>query len=374
MQKTLQQTRRVVIKLGTNILRSDNGELDTARIEKICEHIMLLRKRGLQVIIVSSGAVGLGMGRLGWTERPSDLAKLQMCAAVGQSALTETWENAFSAHDTHVAQVLLTGNDILQPSHRRIFQNFLEEVLDNGVIPIVNENDCVSTAGFRLGDNDSLSALIACRIRAELLIILSTIPGLMDKPEGGTLIPRVERVTLDIEALAGGSTTSTSVGGMITKIRAARFANAFGCGVFIGSGYDPAILSDIIEGTAQGTFFVPRDSSSKSRKRLSQKRWRAHFGEACGSIYVDEGAQEALLKRSRSLLAAGIKHTNGSFKKGALIEVIDTQERTIARGLSEFDSESLKAIAGKKSDEILTLFPRLKHTEVIHRDSMIILA
>lgn len=373
MQETIGHTRRLVIKLGTNILRNEQGQMDTPRIHKICEEITNLRKRGLQILIVSSGAVGLGMGRLGWMQRPQERATLQMCAAVGQSILTETWEQGFSKHGTHVAQVLLTGNDMLQPSHKRIFQEFLNETLDNGVIPIVNENDCVSTDGFTLGDNDSLSALIACRIRAELLIILSTIPGLMDKPTGGKLIPRVERVTPEIEALAGGSTTSTSVGGMITKIRAARFANAFGCGVFIGSGYDPTILSRVLDNEAQGTFFVPREANSRTRKRLSQKRWRAHFGEAEGTLYVDAGATHALTKERGSLLARGIKHIENSFKKGDIVEICDPNRRRIARGMTEFNSETLKNIAGKRSDAIMVEFPKLKRTEVIHRDSMIIL-
>lgn len=374
MQATLERTRRLVIKLGTNILRADDGQLDQERIRLLCEQIAALRARGLQVVVVSSGAVGLGMGRLGWKKRPTLLPQLQMCASVGQSILTETWQQGFRPHGIHVAQVLLTGSDILEPSHNRIFGAFIDEVLANGIIPIVNENDCVSTDGFRLGDNDSLSALMAFRTHAELLIILSTIPGLLDNPVGGNLIPRVETITAEIEALAGGSNTHTSVGGMITKIRAARLATAFGCGVFIGSGYDPTILTRILNGNAEGTFFVPRPVTGKSRKRLSQKRWRTYFGDAAGRLLIDAGATDALLHTHSSLLARGITQVQGDFDKGAVLDICDPSNRLIARGLSELDSTQLKQCAGKGSDAILAEFPGMKRTEIVHRDSLVLLA
>lgn len=374
MLETLQRTRRVVIKLGTNILRAEDGQLDTARLTALSAEIAALRARGLQVVVVSSGAVGLGMGRLGWAERPTQLPRLQLCAAVGQSILTETWQQGFRAHGITVAQVLLTGSDILQPSHNRIFGSFLDEVLAQGVVPIVNENDSVSTDGFRLGDNDSLSALMACRIRAQLLIILSTIPGLMDKPEGGKLIPRIDHITPEIEALAGGALSATSVGGMITKLRAARLACAFGCGVFIGSGHDPSILSRILDNRAEGTFFSPRASTGKSRRRLTSKRWRAHFGEAAGTLHVDAGAANALLEAHRSLLARGITEVNGSWKKHDVLDIRDPHNRLIARGLAEFDSETVRAIAGKKSEAILDVMPHVRRTEVVHRDGLLILS
>ncbi len=372
MHATLERTRRIVIKLGTNILRDSSGKTDTIRIDQLCQQIAGLIARGLQVVVVSSGAVGLGMGRLGWAKRPSQLPQLQMCASVGQSILTETWQQGFRPHGIHVAQVLLTGSDILQPSHNRIFGAFLDEVLANGIVPIVNENDCVSTDGFKLGDNDSLSALMAFRTRAELLVILSTIPGLLDNPKGGNLIRRVESITPEIEALAGGSVTSTSVGGMITKIRAARLATAFGCGVFIGSGYDARILAEIMDGTAEGTFFVPQKSTGKTRKRLSSKRWRTYFGEASGTLYVDAGAARAISQENRSLLVPGITRCEGNFEKSAVLDIRDPDNRLIARGLSEFDSERLRGIFGKKSSAILVEHPELKRTEAVHRDSLVV--
>lgn len=252
------------------------GGLNRARIEGLCEQIAQLRERNIQFIIVSSGSVGLGMGQLGIKERPQKLPALQKCAAVGQSILIETWRQGFRPHGINIAQVLLTGSDIMQPSHNRIFGDFIEDVLADGIIPVINENDCVSTAGFKLGDNDSLAALLACRMRAGKLIILSTITGLMDL-KTGELITHVSKITAEIEALAEGTKSKTAVGGMLTKIRAARLAQSSGCAVFIGDGSIPGILTDAVDMKAKGTYIEAIITSSKSRRRLSRRRWRVYF-------------------------------------------------------------------------------------------------
>jgi len=238
MSSTSNSTSRIVVKLGTGILTGDDGELNHVRIEELCEQVARLRERKIQIIIVSSGAVGLGMGQLGIKQRPQKLPALQKCAAVGQSILIETWRQGFRPHGISIAQVLLTGSDIMQPSHNRIFGDFIEDVLGDGIVPVINENDCVSTAGFKLGDNDSLAALLACRMRADKLLILSTIPGLLDL-KTGELIAHVSKITAEIEALAQGTKSQTAVGGMLTKIRAARLAQSSGCTVFVGDGSIP---------------------------------------------------------------------------------------------------------------------------------------
>ena len=372
MPPTSNNTSRIVIKLGTGILTSADCELNATCIGKFCSQIAQLRKRGVQVILVSSGAVGLGMGRLGIKQRPRKLPELQKCAAVGQSILTETWQQGFRPHDINVAQVLLTGSDIMQPSHNRIFGNFLEEVLSDGIVPVINENDCVSTAGFNLGDNDSLAALLSCRLRADKLIILSTIAGLMDL-KTGELITHVERITAEIEALAEGSKSTRSVGGMLTKVRAARLAQSSGCAVFIGDGSLANIILDAVDDKAKGTYFKAAETSGKSRKRLSRRRWRVYFAEPKGSLHVDAGARKALEENGSSLLPRGISSCEGNFTKGDTVDIVDASGTLFARGVSEFDSSELEALVGMHSDAILKNNPSRKKSEAIHRDTLVLL-
>ena len=363
--------RRIVLKLGTGILTSANS-INADRINGICSEIAKWLEAGIEVLIVSSGAVGMGMGRLELNQRPSQMPALQKCAAVGQSILTETWQQGFRPHNITVAQVLLTGSDMMQPSHNRIFGDFLDEVIASKIIPVINENDSVSTDGFKLGDNDSLGALVACRINADLLVILSTIPGLMDL-KTGKVISLIEKITPEIEALAEDTQSNTSVGGMLTKIRAARLANSSGCDVFIGSGEDPSILRDVIDNKAKGTIFKAPSVSSKSRKRLNKTRWKIHFSPAKGSLTIDAGACEALTKNASSLLATGISGYKGQFKKSEVIDIKNEEGQLIARGISRFSSDDLNKITGKKSEGILEMFPDMQKADVINRDSLILM-
>ncbi|MCD8483549.1 MAG: glutamate 5-kinase [Verrucomicrobia bacterium] len=246
---------RVVIKLGTNLLTAGGGRLDVVRVSGICTQIAAMRAKGLQVVVVSSGAVGLGMGKLGLLRRPTELASLQACAAIGQSLLMETWQQCFQQHGIIVAQILLTREDVRHRERHLAITHTLEHLLKLGVVPIVNENDTVSAAEIKFGDNDILSALTASLIQAHLLVILSTIPGLLDLKGDGKVVPVVAQIDERIEAMAGGTTSATAVGGMRSKIEAAKVATKSGCGVFIGSGEHPALLAELMEGRALGTFF-----------------------------------------------------------------------------------------------------------------------
>lgn len=363
-----EKVKRVVFKLGTGVLTSGVGCLDNARIAGIGREIADLRKRGVEVIVVSSGAVGLGMGRLGLSQRPKAVSSVQKCAAVGQSILIETWQRALEPYGLNVAQLLLTREDVQGRARHVAIKKLLEEMISEGIIPVINENDSISAQEIKFGDNDILSALTAILTRADLLVILSTAPGLIDMKGTGKIIPVVEKITPQIEAMAGGTQSATAVGGMITKIRAAQIATRAGCGVFIASGEDPALVGSLFKGHAVGTFFVPNKIPMHSRKR-----WIAYFSRNDGEVSVDTGAQKALITGSASLLAKGITAAQGHFPSGAVIGVRAPDGTLIARGISRFGADDLAQIIGKSSAEIKKAFPKLRHTEVIHHDALTLL-
>ncbi|WP_378080263.1 glutamate 5-kinase [Cerasicoccus arenae] len=359
------------MKLGTGILTSTVGRLDAACLEHIAAQIAELRARGLEVIVVSSGAVGLGMGRLGLTQRPSKLAEQQACAAVGQSILTETWQGAFSPHGIIVAQLLLTRDDVRGRRRHVAVRNLLEELIRQGIVPIINENDSVSKVELELlgfGDNDVLSSLVASLVKADLLAILSTAPGVIDRQGTGKVIPFIPRITAEIEAMAGGSESVTGTGGMVTKLEAARIATSSGAAVFIGFGKEPNILLKLIEDKAAGTVFAPGEQALNARHR-----WIAHFQESHGVLQVDAGAVHALRESGRSLLAKGVIAADGEFDAGDVVSVADPKGVVFARGVTSFDHVALRPLLGKSNAEIGAAHPGLTRFEVIHRDELVLL-
>jgi glutamate 5-kinase len=360
--------KRVVIKLGTGVLTSGIGQLNTARIADVCEQIATLRAQGTEVIVVSSGAVGLGMGRLGLKKRPSDVAKKQACAAIGQSLLMQTWQRGFEPHHLTVAQVLLTHDDLRVRSRYLAVAASLQEMLDYGTIPVINENDTVSAAEIKFGDNDTLSAMVASLARAQYLVILSTAPGLIDMKGTGEIVPVVDKITPSIEAMAGGTTSETAVGGMVSKISAARMATKSGCGVFIASGAEPAILTKIFSGHSPGTFFVPSGLPMESKKR-----WLAYFQRPEGTIQVNERAVPVLREQGRSLLAIGVTGVRGAFDAGDIVDIVDPEGRVFARGMAAFGDSEVKSAAGKSSEQLKPLFPGRKRLEVVHRNDLVVL-
>jgi glutamate 5-kinase len=364
----LSQAKRIVIKLGTGVLTSGIGELDIARIETLCAQVNTLRSRGIEVVIVSSGAVGLGMGKLSLTQRPKELATLQACAAVGQGILINTWQQCFDAHGLTVAQILLTREDLrARHRHNAVF-NTVERILAHGVVPIVNENDTVSAAEIKFGDNDTLSALVASVTHADMLFILSNIPGLIDMEGTGEVVPLVAKISPEIEAMAQGTKHTTSVGGMISKLSAAKIAHRAGCGVIIGSGQDSELFNKILDGQSVGTYFVPSPVPVKSHKR-----WIAIQDEAHGSVTIDSGAKEAILNGGKSLLAAGITACEGDFEEGDVIQIRTDDGTDIAHGIIGVNGTELNSIIGLSLDEIKETLPRLHSSVIIHRDNLVLL-
>lgn len=363
--------RRVVIKLGTGVLTSGIGELNTDRIASVCAQLAALRASGTEVIVVSSGAVGLGMGRLQLAKKPKEVSKKQACAAVGQSLLMQTWQNGFQPHGITVAQVLLTHDDLRVRSRYLGVQETLQQLLNYGAIAIINENDTVSAAEIKFGDNDTLSAMVASLTGAQYLVILSTAPGLIDMKGTGEIVPVVEKITPEIEAMAGGTTSETATGGMISKISAAKLATRAGCGVFIASGAESEILPKLFSGRGPGTFFVPVGLPMESKKR-----WLAYFQRPTGTIFVNACAVPVLREQGRSLLAIGVTGARGEFGRGEVVNIAfdgDSEARPFARGKTVFGSDEIKSIAGRTSDELRVLYPSRKRLEVVHRNDLVVL-
>jgi glutamate 5-kinase len=360
--------KRVVIKLGTGVLTSGVGQLDVGRIAAVCRQIADLRSAGTQVIVVSSGAMGLGMGRLGLKRRPSLLAQKQACAAIGQSLLMQTWQRGFEPHSGTVAQVLLTHEDLRSRARHLAVKASLEALIGYDTIPIINENDTVSATEIEFGDNDMLSALLASLLHADHLIILSTTAGLIDMPGTGEIVPVVTRITPEIEAMAGGTTSATAVGGMTSKITAARIATKAGCGVFIASGAEDDIIPRIFSGRNPGTFFTPSGLPLEARKR-----WIAYFQRPSGSVDINAKAVPALQKDGASLLAVGITGARGLFAAGDIVDICGPDGEVFARGKATFGLEDTNRIAGLATPEIRKLFPTRRRFEVIHRNDLVLL-
>lgn len=369
----LSQARRIVVKVGTSTITHPSGQLNLNRLEKLVRELSDLKNSGRQVILVSSGAVGAGMARLGYSQRPKDVAEKQALAAVGQGILLRIYERLFDEYGQTVAQVLLTKENSV---HHNLYVNSrrtLGRLLELGIVPIINENDAVSADELKIGDNDNLSAMVATLVDAELLIILSDIDGLYTanptSDPAATLISRVEEITPDIERIAGSPGSSLGTGGMMTKIDAAKIAISAGVAMVIARGEIDGILHSVVEGAEVGTLFSPKEARLKLRKR-----WIAFGRRLDGVITVDDGCAEALRIKGKSLLAAGIKSVGGRFETRATVRIIDLLGREIARGIVRYDSETIQAIAGLSTKEIAARIPSSDGQPVVHRDDMVIIA
>lgn len=349
--------KRIVIKLGTGILTRGPSGLDTDRIATLCNQINLLRERGIEVILVSSGAIGLGMGQLKLKKRPKDLTTLQACAAVGQSILINNWQHKFDRYGITVAQILLTREDLrVRHRHNAVFKT-VECLLNRNIIPIVNENDTISASEIKFGDNDTLSALMAGVSHADMLFILSNIPGLIDMKGTGKVLPLVKTITPEIEAMAEDTQQNTSVGGMISKLSASKIAQRSGCGVLIADGTDPHLFERLILGEHSGTWFPPRPVPVKSKKR-----WIAIQDNTRGSIQIDAGAGKAILQGGKSLLAPGIVRCEGHFKAGDVVQICLEDSTVIAHGISSLDKNQVESGESPRDSNV-----------VIHRDHLVLM-
>ena len=363
----------IVVKAGTNVLSSTDGTLDRQAMERITSEIAALLLQGTRVVLVTSGAVASGMAKLGLKNKPKEVSMQQACAAVGQSALMNEYEKLFSRHGTVTAQVLLTTDDFVIKERYLDMMQTLQELLRAKVVPIINENDVVSHRELLkseasqpvFSDNDELSALVASKLRADLLILLTDVDGLYDKNpknKGSSLIRKVEKITPELE-LAAGKASGAGRGGMKSKLFAARIATASGTWVAVANGKKAGIISSVLS-QSEGTLFYPSASSLSGKEQ-----WIAFASKLSGSIEVNGCACGALLEKGASLLAIGVVSSTGKFSKGDIVEIMHGK-KSIARGKVNYSSAELASIAGKKSEEIKKLLGRAD--EVIDRENLVI--
>lgn len=370
-QHPLVAARRVVVKVGSALLVDGrSGRLNRAWLETLCADLLRLRRRGQQVILVSSGAIALGRRHLGLPAGPLQLEQSQAAAAVGQIRLAHAYKELIEPANVTVAQVLLTLEDSEQRERYLNARATLETLLALGAIPVINENDTVATAEIRYGDNDRLAARVAQMASADCLVLLSDVDGLYtgdpNRDADARFIPRVERITADIEAMAGGVSSAVGSGGMATKIAAARIAVGAGCHMCIAAGRHRHALKRV-EGKARCTWFVPHSTPLAARKQWIAGRLRPE-----GAVRIDAGALQALRSGS-SLLPAGVTQTQGSFAPGDTVSVLDGAGAEVARGVAAYSDGDTRRIMGRKSSDIESLLGVRSRAELIHRDDLVIL-
>lgn len=368
MDIKLNKGDKIVVKVGSSILNSKDDQLDMKRLEMITGGVVKLKSMGFDVVLVSSGAIACGMEKLGLTERPTSVFASATTAAVGQSVLMFDYEQLFRKNNFLTAQILLTSDGLEDRKRYLNARNTLLHLLQKGnIIPIVNENDAVVTDEIRFGDNDMLSAQVAALIDARLLIILSDVDGLYDS--NGNVMERIESIDSCISALAGNTTKKTTIGGMVTKIEAAKIAVNAGIPMVIANGLNIDILEQIVLEKTVCTWFLP-----KKEKISGKKRWIAFSCKNCGKIIIDDGAKQALKEKGKSLLAIGITAVEGEFSFGDLVIITDTEHNEIARGLVNYSSAEVNSIKGTKTTDIENILGCKSYDEVVHRDNMAILS
>ena len=357
----LAQVKRVVVKCGSRLI----AEALASRPATIADQVAELKKRGIEVVIVSSGAIALGIGRLKRAARPTELPGLQAAAAVGQSRLMQHWEHAFGAHGLEIGQVLLTHDDMADRRRFLSARLTLRALLDHGCVPIINENDTVATEEIKFGDNDQLAALVCNLVSADALIILTDVEGVRDA--AGVRIPIVRDIEREAAPVAGGSTSGVGSGGMASKVGSARTVTRTGVPAIIAPGRETDVLVRVLSGADVGTLFVP-----PKRELSARKHWIAYGSKPSGAITVDAGAAKAVTQNQKSLLPAGITGVSGDFDVGDTIAIVHA-EKEIARGLVAYSAGDLKKIVGLKSSAIAGVLGVKSAEEVVHRDDLVVL-
>ena len=377
-QEIAATSKTVVVKVGTRVLTHDDGTLDHGQVTAIAEQLVRLMAEKRQVVLVSSGAVGAGIGRLGLTQRPGDLAHLQAVASVGQSRLIESYNRALEAHGRHAAQILLTADDLNDRMRYLNVRNTLLALFQYGALPIINENDTVRVDELQrnVGDNDRLAAMVTNLLRAPLLILLSDVEGLFDRhpsdPQARiiSMVSHLDDAIRDFQrqTAIGAGPNHLSRGGMASKLEAARLAVSAGESVVIANGRRPDVLHEILSGAEVGTLILAQGPAVTSRKR-----WIGLTAQPCGRLSIDAGAEQAIARQGRSLLAIGIRRVEGNFQKGDVVALCREDGSEVARGLTNYGAEELRRIAGQTKERILEILGHRPYDEVVHRDNLVLL-
>ena len=372
-QAWVKNARRIVVKVGSSLVTADGRGLDHAALSRWAGQIAMLAEQGKQVVLVSSGAIAEGIARLGWSKRPHAVNQLQAAAAVGQMGLVQAYESVFRSHGLHAAQVLLTHEDLADRTRYLNARSTLRTLLELRVVPIINENDTVATDEIRLGDNDTLGALVTNLIEADCLIILTDQTGLFTadprRDTSATLVTEAHAGDPELERMAGGAGSSIGTGGMLTKILAAKRAARSGAHTVICSGHEDNVLLRLAAGEAIGSLLIARQAPLDARRQ-----WLADHLQLRGGLVLDAGAVKALREDGKSLLPVGIQAVTGNFERGEVVALVDSTGHEIARGLANYSASEARRIQGKPSSAIEAALGYMDEAELVHRDNLVVLA
>jgi glutamate 5-kinase len=371
-QEVIALAHTIVVKVGTNVLTDHDGTLDPNRLQALADQVERLRQAGKKVALVSSGAIGAGVGRLALPRRPTDLRQLQACAAIGQSFLMRAYEEALAKYGTHTAQILLTAGDFDSRARYLNARNTILTLFEWNVLPVINENDTVSVAEIRFGDNDHLAAMVTNLLRAPLLVLLTNVDGLYSADPkvdpAAQVVAIVPNIDGSVMSMAGSSHSALGTGGMRSKLRAARLATMAGESVIMANGARPGVLDAVASGEAVGTLFLPHGTSI-----TSWKRWLGFTAQPKGRVLVDSGARAAVQERGRSLLPIGVVQVQGTFNKGDVISLCDAEGTEFARGLTNYSATDAGRILGLRTDQIGDVLGGMPYEEVVHRDNLVVI-
>jgi len=370
-REVIETAETLVIKIGTNVLSCEDDTLDPARIESLAEQIHRVKETGRKVVVVSSGAIGAGMGLLGLKERPRDLGHLQASAAVGQAYLIRRYDRYLRKHGYHAAQLLVTANDFKNRTRYLNVRNTIHTLFEYGAVPIVNENDTVSIQEIKFGDNDHLASMVTSLVKKPLLVVLSVVDGLYNgdpRSPDSSRISLVQDWTPELLAMANHDSSSRGTGGMKSKLQAIRSATAVGENVIIANGTQEGILDRILRGEDVGTLFLAQGASVSA-----WKRWIGYTIRPKGRFHLDEGATRAIREGGKSLLAIGIRAIDGTFESGEAVTLVSPTGEEFARGLTNYNSSDLSKILMHRSDQIASVLGSVPYAEVIHRDNLAVL-
>lgn len=371
-KKYLKNIKKMVIKIGSSSLTSKAGGLDKVNMRRFVNEVSSLIKRGMEVIIVTSGAIAAGLENLNIKKKPEDITLLQAAASIGQVELMRLYSNLFLTSGLKIGQILLTHEDTTRRKQYLNIKNTIKKLIGLNIVPVINENDSVAVDEIKFGDNDELAALVAILAESDILIILTDIDGMYDKNpriySDAKLISYIDKINEDIEKAAGGIGSTYGIGGMESKIKAAKICSFSGIKTIIANSRRKNILNKIIAGEDVGTFFAPQTV----RKVKSIKKWIAFGMKTKGGIVIDRGAEEAVLNKGKSILAVGVVKVDGKFNKGDTLKVFSLDSKLIAKGISNFSSEDIEKIKGKNRDKILSEFDTSMCSEVIHRDCLVV--
>lgn len=371
-RRCLKNIKKMVIKIGSSSLTLKTGGLDRANIEKFVNEVSSLAKRGIEVMIVTSGAIAAGLEDLNISKKPQEITLLQAAASIGQVELMKLYGDLFSKNGLKIGQILLTQEDTTRREQYLNIRNTIRNLIDLGVIPLINENDSAAVDEIKFGDNDELAALVSVLAEADVLVILTDIEGMYDKnprtSRDAKLISYIDRIDKNIESAAGGIGSTYGIGGMESKIKAAKICSFSGIKTIIADSRRINVLDEILAGKNVGTFFAPQTM----KKVKSIKKWIAFGMKTKGAIIIDKGAEEAVLNKGKSILPVGVVKVSGKFNKGDTLKVFSMDNKLIAKGISNFSSDDILKIKGKNQKKILSEFNDAMCSEVIHRDCLVV--